>query len=158
MVGFNFAPRGWMFCNGQLLPISQYTAVFSLLGTQYGGDGQTNFALPDLRGRVPLHYVQGPGLSAYSIGQTGGVEAVALNASQIPAHTHNVRTSKDEQTTNRPDNAYPTVGGIYASNPDGTAPMAPSTSVGSNQSHENRQPFLAVNFVIAVEGIFPSRN
>lgn len=158
MVGFNFAPQGWMFCNGQLLPIQQYTALFSLLGTTYGGNGQTNFAVPDLRGRVALHFGTGPGLSTYVQGEVAGNEAITLLTNQMPAHTHSVLTSKDEETTNRPDGAYPTVGGIYAATQDGAAPMQPSSSAGGNQPHENRQPFLVMNFVIAFEGIFPSRN
>jgi microcystin-dependent protein len=158
MVGFNFAPQGWAMCNGQILPISQNTALFSLLGTQYGGNGQTTFALPDLRGRVAIHLGQGPGLSPYTQGEILGTESITLNTNQIPAHTHSVLTSKDEETTNRPNGAYPTIGGVYATTQDGAAPMAPSSGVGGSQPHENRQPLLVMNFVIALEGIFPSRN
>ncbi len=162
IVGFNFAPRGWAFCNGQLLPISQNTALFSLLGTIYGGNGQTTFALPDLRGRVPVHFGQGPGLSNYDQGEITGTEAVTLTTNELPAHAHSVSplTSKAEETTNRPDGAYPTVGGIYASTQNGAAPMAPtpSAATGGNQPHSNLQPLLVMNFVIALTGIFPSRN
>ena len=162
MVGFTFAPRGWAFCNGQLMPISQNTALFSLLGTTYGGDGQSTFALPDLRGRVPIHFGQAPGLSNYVQGEVTGTEAVTLTTNELPSHAHSVAplTSKNEQTTNRPDGAYPTVGGIYASGQNGNAPMAatPSAATGGNQPHPNLQPLLVVNFVIALTGIFPSRN
>jgi microcystin-dependent protein len=158
MVGFTFAPRGWAMCNGQILAINQNTALFSLLGTTYGGNGQTTFALPDLRGRVPVHLGQGPGLSNYTQGEVVGTESVTLITNQIPAHAHSVLTSKDEETTNRPDGAYPTVGGIYANTQNGAAPMAPSSSAGGSQPHANLQPLLVINFVIATEGIFPSRN
>lgn len=158
LVGFTFAPKGWMFCEGQLLPINQNTALFSLLGTTYGGNGQTTFALPDLRGRVAVHFGQGPGLSNYVQGEVTGNEAITLTTPELPAHAHSVLTSKDEQTTNRPDGAYPTIGGIYASTQDGAAPMAPGGNTGGNQPHPNIQPLLVMNFVIAVEGIFPSRN
>ena len=145
-------------CNGDLLSISANTALFSLLGTFYGGNGTTNFALPDLRGRVPIHVGQGPGLSNYVQGEITGTEAVTLTTNQLPSHTHSVLTSKDEETTNRPDGAYPTIGGIYAGTQDGAAPMAPSSPVGQNQAHSNIQPLLVINFVIALVGIFPSRN
>ncbi len=158
MVGFNFAPQGWAMCNGQILSISQNTALFSLLGTTYGGNGTQTFALPDLRGRVAIHLGQGPGLQSYPQGEIGGVESVTLTTGQMPTHAHSQLTSKDEQTTNRPDAAYPTIGGIYASTQDGAAPMQPSNNAGGSQPHENRQPFLVMNFVIALQGIFPSRN
>lgn len=158
MVGFTFAPKGWAMCNGQILPINQNTALFSLLGTTYGGDGQTTFALPDLRGRVAIHVGQGPGLSSYSQGEVLGSESVTLTTGEIPPHAHSVLTSKDEETTNRPDGAYPTVGGIYATTQDGSAPMAPGGNTGGNQPHPNLQPLLVMNFVIALQGIFPSRN
>jgi microcystin-dependent protein len=158
MVGFNFAPQGWAMCNGQVLSISQNTALFALLGTTYGGNGINTFQLPDLRGRVAVHLGQGPGLSNYVQGEVTGTEAVTLTTPQLPVHAHSVLTSKDEQTTNRPDGAYPTVGGIYAATQDGNAPMAPSGSAGGNQPHSNIQPLLVMNFVIALEGIFPARN
>src|SRR3954454_5741331 len=115
LFGFNFAPRNWATCDGQLMSISQNTALFSLLGTQYGGNGQTTFALPDLRGRVPKHAGQGPGLSTYTIGQVGGTETQTLSASQMPAHTHAVAASTDDATTSQPGGKVPAAvgGGAY---------------------------------------------
>jgi microcystin-dependent protein len=155
--GGNFAPQGWAFCNGQLLPINQNQALFSLLGTTYGGNGQTTFALPDLRGRVPIHFGQGPGLSSYSEGQVGGVESVTLIATQMPQHQHVQPATNADEGTNRPNSAVPARGGVYAAGSDGSA-LAPTSPAGGNQAHENRQPFLAINFIIALQGIFPSRN
>ena len=152
-----FAPRGYMFCNGQLLAIQQYSALFSLLGTTYGGNGQTTFSLPDLRGRVPIGFGQGNGLSNYVEGQTGGVESVTLQASQIPSHSHAPLASTADETTNRPGGAYPTKGGVYSGSTDNTV-MGATTASGGGQAHENRPPFLALNYIIAVEGIYPSRN
>jgi microcystin-dependent protein len=153
----NFAPRGWAFCNGQILVISQNTALFSLLGTTYGGDGQTTFALPDLRGRVPNHFGQGPGLSNYDLGQVGGVETVTLTSAQFPAHTHAQPATNGEQTTNRPNAALPARGGVYANESDGSA-LHPTSSVGGGQPHDNLSPYLTLNYIIALEGIYPSRN
>ncbi|MGZ4280852.1 MAG: phage tail protein [Gaiellaceae bacterium] len=155
--GGNFAPKGWAFCNGQLLPINQNTALFSLLGTTYGGNGTTTFALPDLRGRVPLHFGQGPGLSNYVEGQVGGVENVTLLTSQMPAHTHVQPATAGDETTNRPNEAIPARGGVYASTPDGSN-LAATSSAGGGQPHVNLQPYLALNYIIALQGIFPSRN
>jgi microcystin-dependent protein len=155
--GGNFPPRGWAPCDGRLLPINQNTALFSLLGTTYGGNGTTTFALPDLRGRVPLGYSQGPGLSNYSLGEASGVENVTLNAAEMPAHTHAQPATASDETTNRPNAAVPARGGVYASASDGSN-LAATTSAGNNQPHENRQPYLAVNYIIALQGIFPSRN
>ncbi len=162
MVGFNFQPQGWMLCNGQLLAISQYSVLFDLIGTTYGGDGQSTFALPDLRGRVPLGAGQGTGLSNYVLGQPSGAETVTLTVNQMAAHTHlyTPGAGAAEQTTNRPDSAYPTVGGYYDATPNGSAPM-PSPSVanaGGNQPHPNLQPYLGINFIISLFGIFPSQN
>lgn len=157
LFGGNFAPRGWAFCNGQLLAISQNTALFSLLGTTYGGNGQTTFALPDLRSRVPVHQGQGPGLSQYDLGQVGGVEAVTLIATEMPPHAHSQPATNAEQTTNRPNAALPARGGVYASESDGSALHATST-VGGGQPHTNVQPYLTLNYIIALEGIYPSRN
>jgi microcystin-dependent protein len=157
LFGGNFAPRGWAFCNGQLLAINQNTALFSLLGTTYGGNGTTTFALPDLRGRVPLHFGQGPGLSSYVEGQVGGVENVTLLANQMPAHTHSQPATAGDETTNRPNAAVPARGGVYASSPDGSN-LAATTSAGGGQPHTNLQPYLTLNYCIALEGIFPSRN
>jgi microcystin-dependent protein len=155
----NFAPVGWFLCQGQLLPINQYTALFSLLGTQYGGNGINNFALPNFSGNVPIHQGQGPGLSSYFVGQTGGENAVTLATTQLPAHTHPIGASSASATTNIP--AAGTTLGVASTNaygiPINLAPMA-SQLVGGGQAHENRQPFLALSFIIAYAGIFPSRN
>lgn len=162
LFGGNFAPRGWAFCNGQLLSISQNTALFSLLGTTYGGDGTTTFALPDLRGRVPIHAGgfngQGPGLSLYALGQTAGEEAHTLNNNEMPQHTHPLPASTADATSNRPDpSRVPARGGAYAGN-GSTNTSLPSSASGGNQPHNNIQPYQALNYIIAVEGIYPSRN
>jgi microcystin-dependent protein len=159
----NFAPAGWAMCNGQILSIAQNTALFSLLGTTYGGDGQTTFALPDLRGRVPIHFGQGPGLSSYSEGQTGGAESVVLISTQIPAHTHSVNAATTGGNQASPASGFPAVESTGTSL--NYSPTSNTTMNGSmiapnsgGQAHENRQPFLAVNFIIALQGIYPSRN
>ncbi|HET8676384.1 MAG TPA: tail fiber protein [Blastocatellia bacterium] len=159
--GFNFAPRGWAFCNGQILPIAQNTALFSLLGTTYGGNGQTTFALPNLQSRVPVHFGQGPGLSSYDLGQAAGTETVTLTGNQIPAHTHQVNASDGDATSNKPDAGVLCQGNSYNQQPPPLVAMSASMippSGGGNQPHENIQPYLALNFCIALEGIFPSRN
>lgn len=162
MFAGNFAPRDYAFCQGQILPIAQNTALFSLLGTTYGGNGQTTFALPDLRGRVPVQQGQGPGLSSYSLGQTGGAENVTLNVSQMPAHSHAATTNAnaggggDTSPTNNflaGDNQYSNV-----SNTQMNANTVQIAAAGNSQPHTNLQPFLAINFIIALQGIFPSRN
>ena len=162
MFGFNFPPRGWALCNGQLLPISQNTALFALLGTTYGGNGQTTFALPDLRGRVPIHFGQGPGLSNYDLGQVGGSENVTLTPSTMPAHTHSIACSSDDATTADPTNAFPSAftSKIYAASatPGKFMNAAIASQIGGNQPHNNQQPYLVVNFCIALQGLFPSRN
>jgi microcystin-dependent protein len=172
MFGGNFAPRGWALCNGQLLAIASNTALFSILGTTYGGDGVTTFALPDLRGRAPLHPGQGPGLSSYVLGEVGGVESVTLVSTQMPAHNHTATVTINAaasplSASDDPNNQVPAGGSgqsVYASVPDGATKMnaAMTTTVvgtaGGSQPHENRQPFLCVNYIIALEGIFPSRN
>jgi len=167
MFGGNFAPRGWALCNGQLLPISQYSALFSLLGTTYGGDGRTNFALPDLRGRVPIHAGQGPGLSSRQLGQRGGVETVTLTTQQMPAHTHtaNVVQAADSSvgTSDKPGNMLPArnaastpqYGATANTTLNGTTVTVENS--GAGQAHENMQPYVTVNYIIATEGIFPSR-
>ncbi len=166
MFAGNFAPRGWALCNGQLLPIAQNTALFSILGTTYGGNGQTTFALPDLRGRVPLSSGQGPGLSPYTLGEMAGSESVTLLTTQMPTHTHTLNAST------QPGSATSPAGGVCASGVDSqggnvngyvaspNTTMAPQAigAAGGNQPHENRQPYLCVNFIIALQGIFPSRN
>jgi microcystin-dependent protein len=156
--GFNFAPRGWAFCNGQLLAISQNTALFSLLGTTYGGNGQTTFALPNLQSRVPVHFGQGPGLSSYSLGQAAGVESVTLIASQLPAHNHTVNASTQSDITGNPTGNFPAGGASYDTTANTTMNGAMVGGGGGNQPHENLQPYLALNFCIALAGIFPSRN
>ena len=169
-VGFTFAPAGWMRCEGQLLPIDQFSALFNLIGTTYGGDGQTTFALPDLRGRVPLSMGQGPGLSSYTIGQISGSEAVTLISQQIPQHQHfvNVITSAGSSSTPGPSVLLANEGPQGVSQVFTYAPFdqanqtglnTPSIGAsGGNQPHENRQPFLVIRYCIAVEGVFPSQN
>jgi len=160
---YNFAPRGFAYCNGQLLPIAQNTALFSLLGTTYGGNGQTTFALPDLRGRVALSSGQGPGLSNYDLGQFGGEETVTLTNVEVPVHNHLVVAHNSNGAYARPQGRVPgrlsggTTGYAAASN---GATMAPATitPTGGGQPHTNVQPYLTLNYCIALEGIFPSRN
>jgi microcystin-dependent protein len=162
--GFNFAPRGWAFCNGQLLPLSQNTALFSLLGTTYGGDGKSTFALPDLQTRVPMHPGQGPGLSLYDLGETGGTAAVTLVPSEMPAHTHtmSVQTATLGATAAPAGNTLgrPASGKLYvtAANP-ALVTMSPSmlAPAGGSQPHNNLQPYLTFNFCIALQGVFPPR-
>lgn len=162
MFGGNFAPNGWAFCDGQLLPIAQNTALFSLLGTTYGGDGKSTFGVPDLRGRAPMHHGQGQGLTNRVLGESGGAESVTLTAAQIPSHTHNVAlpSVNTAATTSDPQNNLParTPENTYAST--GTAvDMASATSgnSGGSQQHNNLQPYLTVSFIIALQGIFPPR-
>ncbi len=157
--GFSFAPRGWAFCDGQLLSIAQNAALFSLLGTSYGGDGQTTFALPDLRGRTSVH----PG-SGIQLGEQSGAETVTLNANQLPAHSHPVMASADLVTAASPSDAVLGAKGrggvdVYAA-AGSLTPLAPGAvdSTGQGQPHGNMQPSLVVNFCIAIEGIYPSRN
>jgi microcystin-dependent protein len=161
MVGFNFAPRGWALCNGQLMSIAENTTLFTLIGTTYGGDGVQTFGLPDLRSRVPVGTGQGVGLNAYALGASVGVETVPLTVNQLPQHQHvySPAASQDEPTSNRPDNNYPALGGYYAGTTNSSAPMGTSTLTvaGSSQPHNNMQPFLGINFVISLFGIFPSQ-
>jgi microcystin-dependent protein len=162
MFAGNFAPTGWAFCNGQILPISQNTALFSLLGTQYGGNGSSNFALPNLQGNFPLHAGQGPGLTPYVVGEATGQAAVTLLGSQMPAHNHALLAAPSPTT----GAAGPTVALAPSSNGAAiyhaathTQPLAPAAlaASGGGQAHENRQAYLALNFIIALQGIFPSR-
>jgi microcystin-dependent protein len=157
----NFAPRGWMFCQGQLLAISQYSALFALIGTTYGGDGQVTFGLPDLRGRLPIGQGQGPGLSNYVIGQSLGSETVTLTPNQMPGHSHGV-TGNSSPGVSGPAGATWAVGsGVAAYGGAASLQAMNATSIssaGGNQPHNNVMPSLALNFIIAVEGIFPSRN
>lgn len=166
MFAGNFAPRGWATCDGQILPIAQNTALFSLLGTTYGGNGQTTFALPDLRGRVPVHVGQGPGLSPYSLGQSAGSENVTLTSGQMPGHTHTLNASSAGGDAGSPQNAVSamvtdTQGNAfngYTASPNTTMSPQAIAPAGGNQPHANIQPFLCLTFIIALEGIFPSRN
>ena len=155
LVAFEFAPPGWARCEGQLLPISENDALFALLGTTYGGDGRTTFALPDLRGRVALHSGQGAGLSPRAPGERGGVEQVTLAVGQLAAHTHARSASGAQGTTDSPAGAAPAGGGEYGA-PDGTK-LAPTGKSGAGRPHDNMPPFLALSYIIALEGIFPSR-
>jgi len=163
MFGFNFAPTGWAQCNGQLLPISQNTALFSLLGTFYGGDGKSTFALPNLQGSCALFWGQGPGLSLYDLGQQGGSEAVTLLQSEIPAHTHQVKAAPaliSGDTNIAPGNAFAksSQGNAYTplANPTNLAFQAVSVA-GGDQPHNNMMPYLTVNYCIALQGVFPPR-
>ncbi len=153
---YTFSPQGWAACDGQLLPISQNTALFSLLGTTYGGNGVTTFALPDLRGRVPVHQGQGPGLSDRTLGEQDGAEATTLTTAQLPAHTHLPAVSSAEASTNRPAGAVPARGGEYAPTPDGSG--APSSPTGGSQPVPLLQPYLVLRWCIALNGIYPSRS
>ena len=154
-----FPPRGWAFCNGQILSIAQNTAPFSLIGTTYGGNGQTTFALPDLRGRVPLHAGQGPGLTNRTLGEMGGEEAVTLTQPQIPQHSHTANATSEDATSSKPGGAVPAGGGGYGATSDGTT-MSPNfiAGGGGNQPHDNMQPYNTINYIIALEGIFPPRD
>ncbi|MEO7589168.1 MAG: tail fiber protein [Arachnia sp.] len=159
LFGFMFAPSGWASCQGQLMPISSNTALYSLLGTTYGGDGRTNFALPDLRGRLPLGSGHGPGLSDYTQGQLGGQEQVTLQAGQLPAHNHTVAASSSA-TGKNPSNAFPAVtpdGVSYGTSADMSMNPTMVGGGGAGQPHENRQPFIALNWCIATQGVYPSR-
>jgi microcystin-dependent protein len=161
LFGGNFAPQGWALCNGQLLSISQNTALFSILGTTYGGDGIQTFALPNLQGRVPIHWGQGAGLSAYNLGQSGGSENVTLLVNQIPAHSHLVSSDAGDQgASSHPNGQLLASSGatsIYNNNADSTMNPAMIQNTGGSQPHPNVQPYLCVTFIIALQGIFPSR-
>ena len=159
MVGFTFAPRGWAQCDGQILPINQHQSLYSLLGTTYGGDGRTTFQLPDLRGRSPMHVGSG-----FSQGQKGGTENEILTIQQIPSHTHDFMTASARATLQRPANSNDSV--LAKANIDMYSGDDPDTSLhtnvvgtaGGNRAHENMQPWTAINFCIALQGVFPSRN
>ncbi len=163
LVAFTFAPTGHAFCDGRLLPIDQNTALFSLIGTTYGGDGQVTFALPDLRGRIPVHQGFSPNGVSFVMGQIAGAETVTLNTSQLPAHTHAAAASDGTVGTpqNSPTNAFwnKWTGSGYSTSAANNV-MNPVTvgNAGGNQPHENMPPFLVINYVIALFGIFPSRN
>jgi len=158
MFGGNFAPAGWMFCEGQLLPISEFETLFNLIGTTYGGDGQSTFALPDLRGRLPVH--QGNG---FTLAETGGVETVTLTVSQIPAHSHPFLASQNLASGSSPSGEVPAKASNAAITPYGTdtplTTLGPSSigSTGGSQPHDNFQPYLCIDFIISMFGVFPSQ-
>ena len=164
MFASNFAPRNWAFCNGQLLPIAQNTALFSLVGTTYGGDGRTNFGLPDLQGRAPIHVGQAPGLTSRRLGETGGASTQTLTVQQMPSHSHMLKSSPDPADTLDPggnllaessplkDQQFNTAGLTASMHSESIGPM------GGNQPHNNLPPYLAVNFIIALTGYYPSRD
>ena len=160
---FNFAPRGWAWGDGQLLPLSQNTALFSLLGTTYGGDGKSNFALPDLQGRAPMHPGQGPGLSLHDLGETGGSETVSLLESEIPAHPHSLQASTAPADLLSPDPANSLArsvnGALYftTNNLDATFSDQTLAPAGGDQPHNNMMPYLTFYFNIALQGVFPPR-
>jgi microcystin-dependent protein len=164
LVPYNFAPKGWAFCAGQIMAISQNTALFSLLGTTYGGDGKSTFALPNLQGMIPIGSGQGPGLSLYDLGQTGGADSVTLLTTEIPAHTHIAESMGGRGTTT----ATSPIGNFLA---DGVADYAPANSpvnsslnpqavsvIGSSAPHNNLMPYLTLNWIIALQGVFPARS
>lgn len=160
MVGFAFAPRGWAFCDGQILPIDQNPSLYSILGTNYGGDGQTNFALPDLRGRTPIHVGSSGGGSSHPLGENGGEETHALSAAEMPQHGHVVQASSASADAPTPQgNVLAAANDVYH---DVTAPTGlragTLAATGGGQAHENEQPYLVVNFCIALQGLLPSRD
>lgn len=152
----NFAPRGYALCQGQLLPIAQNTALFSILGTTYGGNGQTTFALPDLRGRAPIGQGQGPGLSSITLGQVGGEENHPLTVNELAPHSHPIGATNGAAASSRPAGRVDAGGGAYADTADAQKQVDPP--VGGGQPHNNMPPYLGLNYCIALEGIFPSRN
>ena len=157
----NFAPRGWAFCNGQLLPVSQYTALFSVVGTTYGGDGRSTFGLPNLQGRAPMHPGRGPGLTARRLGEQGGVTTVTLSEAQMPNHSHT------PQGSSRPGEENDAANQLWArttamqysagSAPDAQLAAQALPETGGSQAHNNMQPYLGLNFCIALQGLYPSR-
>jgi microcystin-dependent protein len=162
---FNFAPKGWAFCDGQLMPISQNTALFSLLGTVYGGDGKSTFALPNVQGNCVVHPGQGQGLSLYDLGQTGGTQTVTLLVSEMPFHTHTLMCGSDPGNLFGPDPANPTIltrasgGSPYSTTTAPVTPMAPQAlaPAGGSLPHNNMMPYLVLNYCIALQGVFPPR-
>jgi microcystin-dependent protein len=159
MISFDFAPKGWAMCDGQILPIVQNQALYSLLGTTYGGDGRQSFALPDLRGRVPMHAAQG-----HVLGERGGEETHALNLTELPAHSHTIPATPNAGDADKPQSVTPANSApnhVYTSmlNPSSGVSMNPAmvSTVGGSQPHENRQPYLVIGFAIALEGAYPSR-
>lgn len=161
IVAFNFAPRGWAFCDGQILPINQNQSLYSLLGTTYGGDGRTTFALPDLRGRTPIHVGRSDGGSEHRLGQKSGEETHTLSANEMPQHRHLVNATNSPAANDNPANHIlaGAPSNVYAARASAVA-MGESliTHVGGSQAHNNMQPYLSLNFCIALQGLFPSRN
>lgn len=160
----NFAPKGWAFCNGQLLPLSQYQAVFSILGTTYGGDGRTTFALPDLRGRVPIHAgsSRGPGVQEVRLGESGGSNTNTLLVSNLPAHNHSVNASDKLGTTGNPSTNFPANSGgndkEYSDSANSTMNHQMTGQTGNNVPITNMQPYLGLNYIISLQGIFPNQS
>lgn len=160
---FNFAPKGWAFCDGQILPLSQNTALFSLLGTTYGGDGKSNFALPNMQGNAPMHPGQGPGLSLHDLGETGGSDTVTLLESEIPSHSHSLMAGATSSTKSDPQgNSLTRIGsGATPYKAAGSAQVVMASQslapAGGDQPHNNMQPYLTLNFCIALQGVFPPR-
>jgi microcystin-dependent protein len=157
----NFSPRGWAFCDGQLLPISQNTALFSLIGTTYGGDGRTTTALPNLQGRAPMHPGRGPGLTARRLGERGGVETVTLSEAQMPQHDHRAVVTEEDGRDNDPNaSSYVGAGDQMWGPATNMREMSPQTlpDKGGSQAHNNLQPYLTMNFIIALVGLYPSRS
>jgi microcystin-dependent protein len=154
IVSFNFAPKGWALCNGQTLPINQNQALFALLGTTYGGNGQTTFALPNLRGQVPIHMGNG-----HTLGEKGGSTSVTVNIQQLPTHLHVLNASSQNASTPAPGNDLPASANNAYVAPSALAPLHPASvsSVGGSQPHNNMMPYLVLNFIIALQGIFPSQ-
>jgi len=171
MFAGNFAPKNYLMCNGQTLPINQYQALFALLGTTYGGNGQTTFQLPNLQSSVPVSFGQGNGLSFYNLGQTGGTPSVTLNQTTVPPHTHNFIASTSTAATtsasvaNNIPGSPPASGANFYATPPGNPPLQPQamgaaacSTIGSNQAHTNLMPSLCITFAIAIAGVFPTRN
>jgi len=161
MFGGNFAPAGWMFCEGQILAISENEVLFNLIGTTYGGDGETTFALPDLRGRLPIHMGSGPGGASFIIGEHAGVESVTLTVNQIPAHSHAFNATTNVADSNSPNNNLPAQPPVILEY-FGAAPSSPLSAqsagaTGGSQPHDNLQPYLCISFIISLFGIFPSQ-
>jgi microcystin-dependent protein len=161
MFGFNFAPRGWATCDGQLLPLSQNTALFSLLGTNFGGNGQTNFGLPNLQGSAPLHWGQGPGLSDYVVGETTGISSVTLLTTEMPSHQHAVQANgrlAESVSPNGQNLARGESSAYINATPNTSLSPLGMSNAGGSQPHNNLQPYLVVNFCIALQGIYPPRS